>query len=163
MQIRYKYLELHQKSINKKGLSEKHIRKFLERDGFIVWRSEYFHLDFAEHYPNVRKKYDKLRELLEKYHPGMLEELKYMNHVHHGMPDFITFKDGKFKFIECKFEHEQLMSGQRKCIDKLLKMGFIVEVYKLVSPKTRARVVHENVLTKEKTVKEKQMKLKKRY
>lgn len=163
--ISYRHIELPFKyfSKQKKGLSESYVKKLLERKGFVVWRSEYFHLDFTEHYYNVRKKYDRLRDLLDKFHPGVLDELKYLNHVHHGMPDFIVFKDNKFMFIECKFNHEQLMIGQRKCISKLLDLGFQVEIYKLVHPKTRARSVEEDLITRQKKIKEKQMKLKKRY
>ena len=164
--LKYNYLELHPKKgskVSNKGLSESFIRKKLEKQGYIVWRSEYFHLDFAEHYPNVRKEYEKLRDLMEKHHPGMLEQLKYLNHVHHGMPDLIVFKDNAFKFIECKFNNEQLLSSQRKCISKLLELGFKVEIIKLIDPKQRIRSMEEDVLTKEKKIKEKQMKLKKRY
>ena len=163
MQLRYNYLELHKKSSSNRGLSEAFIRKKLEKQGFLVWRSGYLHLDFSEHYPNVRKKYEKLMGLMEKHHPGMIDHLKYLNHVHHGMPDFLVFKGNAFKFIECKFNNEQLLKGQRKCIQKLLSLGFEVEIYKLVNPKVRSRLVQEDILTKEKKVKERQARLKKRY
>lgn len=86
-----------------------------------------------------------------------------MSSVHHGMPDLLAFRDGKFKFIECKFGHEQLRETQRKCIDKLLSMGFDVEVHKIVRPTTKARIVEEDLATKKKVVREKQMRLKRKY
>lgn len=146
-----------------KGFSESYVKKTLIKEGYTVWRPAYLHIDFKEHYPVVFQKYNKLQLLMEKYHPGMIEELKYLNHVHHGMPDFIVFKNNAFKFIECKFENEQLSFKQKKCISKLLKMGFEVEVFRIISSNKRQKIVYEDLKNKKKIVKEKQTKLKKKY
>src|SRR3989338_6006490 len=148
-------IPLHKFSKDKRGFSENFVKKSLERKGYLVFRPEFLHLDFSDYYPNVKRKYVLLGNLLEKYHPGRYEELRYINHVHHGMPDFLCFKDGKFLFIECKLNHEPLLSGQRKTISRLFSMGFPVEIYRLVHPKVRARRMDEDVITKKRRVIEK--------
>ncbi|MEM4638168.1 MAG: VRR-NUC domain-containing protein [Candidatus Woesearchaeota archaeon] len=173
MIIKYRYIRINSdgnknkkhiavKNVNK-GLSEFYAKKILIKEGYVVWRPEYLNMDFKEHYPVVKNKYDKLFLLLEKHHSGKIEELKYLNHVHHGMPDFIVFKNNKFKFIESKLENEQLSFKQKKCISKLLKMGFEVEVFRIISSNKRQKIIHEDLDTKKKIVKEKQTKLKNKY
>ena len=58
-------------------------------------------------YPDIRREYGRLMALLEKL--GCLEELQYLNDVHHGLPDFICRRSGEFKFIECKLQYEPLL------------------------------------------------------
>jgi DNA polymerase-2 len=141
-------------------LSEKIIRKKLEKQGYQVWRGGAINiLSEQDIYPNVRKKYELLYSLLDKHHPNKLDELKYLCYVHHGMPDFLTFKDGKFKFIECKLGYEQLLPGQKKCITKLQNLGFEVELYKLIEPQTKAIITEYNVNSGVKTILETQEKI----
>ena len=59
------------------------------------------------------------------------------------MPDFVCYRNGEFKFVECKFKHEPLSKKQKKCIKRLQKMGFKVEIHKLVGPETKAREIEQ--------------------
>lgn len=149
---------LFNESLPRLKLSEKIIRKKLEKQGYIVWRGGSINiLRNNDVYPNVEKKYSLLYRLMDKYHPGILEELQYICHVHHGMPDFIIYKNGKFRFIECKLGYEQLSAGQIKCIQRLALLGFHTELYKLIESQTKNMIIDYNILTGDKLVIEKQL------
>ena len=142
---------------NRSGLSEKTLRHELERQGWTVWRGSLINiLRRDDLYPNVQRKYMKLHELLSKFHPDKTEELKYLCDVHHGIPDFIAFRNGQFKFVECKLEHEQLSKRQKTCIKRLRNMGFLVEVHKLVGHETKTRSADLYLELGQKIVTEKQ-------
>jgi hypothetical protein len=117
-------------------------------------------------YPSVRRKYEKLLELLTADYGEHLEHLQYICTVHHGIPDYLCYrcKDGKkeWKFVECKLIYEQLSERQKTCIEKLSAMGFRVEVHKLIDHRTKTRRADVDVRSGKKKVKEKQMKLPKR-
>ena len=53
------------------------------------------------------------------------------------MPDFICYRRGRFKFVECKLGHEQLSKRQKICIKKLRQYGYAIEVHKIVDPCTK--------------------------
>jgi len=147
----------------RRGLSEKYLKKRLEKQGWEVWRSALIDITLRPNlYPNVKKKYERLRKLLEKHRTGTLCHLKYLNIVHHGMPDFLCHRNGRFKFVECKLGHEQLQKSQKKCIPKLQQLGFEVEVHKLAMPCTKVRKAEITVDNKQKTVMAKQMSLRMR-
>ena len=80
--------------------------------------------------------------------------------MHHGMPDFICYRRDEFKFVECKLGYEKLREGQKKCIQKLLDLGFNIEIYILSEPQTKVRVSYYNLSSGEKTVREVQKKIK---
>jgi len=162
---------------NRQGLSESEVRRSLERRGWTVWRGDC--LDILtrvrghaptrdvlwrdELYPNVRKKYERLRQLLDKTHPGTSEQLSYLCAVHHGLPDFLCHHSAcGFLFIECKLGHEQLSERQKACIPKLQKLGFTVEVHKLVKSCTKTRRALVDLEAGKKRVVEKQLRLTKR-
>lgn len=146
-----------------KGLSEKRLKRRLEKQGWMTWKTSAINITReAEIYPNVKKKYEKLNYLLEKHHPNTLEYLQYIAAVHHGLPDFICFK-GYFKFVECKRNHEPLSNRQKICIEKLRKLGFVVEVHKLVEAPTKTRLALINIHTNEKDIREKQLTITKLY
>ena len=86
--------------------------------------------------------------------------LRYFSNVQHGMPDFICYKNRQFKFVECKLGYESLSKRQKKCIQKLLDLGFEVEVHKLVETCTKARRAVMNIENGKKLVMEKQTRLK---
>jgi len=162
--VRFLYLPIPRRYATRHGLSEKYVKRRLERSGWTVWRGALLNvLKRVEVYPNVRKKYELLVALLCEYHPGTLEEMQYLCHVHHGMPDFLSFRRGEFKFVECKLGHEQLNPGQKKCIPKLQKLGIPVEVHKVVDPCTKLREAWVDVENGEKEVVEKQLRIKMRY
>lgn len=127
----------------RKGLSEKMIRKKLEKKGYLVWRGAMIHTKEHE-YPNVEKKYRLLADLLEEHRPGTLEQLRYMSRMS-GMPDFFCYRDGEFKFVECKLGYECLSERQKKCIGKLQQMGFEVEVHRLVDKQTKDGIALVNL------------------
>jgi len=148
----------------RKGLSERTAKRRLEKQGWDVWRSELLDvLKEPEIYPNVRRKYEKLILLLQKYHPKELPYLKYLNFVHHGMPDFLCFRKGEFKFVECKLGHEQLSSRQKKTITELQRLGFKVEVLKIAETCTKTIRSSVNLMTGKKIIFAKQMILKKAW
>lgn len=97
----------------------------------------------AELYPNVERKYLVLRDLLARDHPAHLELLQYLCAVHHGMPDFLCYRERagvrEWKFVECKFRHEALHTRQARCILTLASLGFRVEVHRIVGPETKVR------------------------
>jgi len=139
------------------GLSERLLRRRLEKTGWIVWRGGSIHLSRnAELYPTVRKKYALLSALLNKHRPGMLERLQYICAVHHGMPDFICYCNGQFKFVECKLGHEQLSTRQKTCLQKLKHLGFRVEIHRLADPCTKARLADVDLCTGKRIILEKQ-------
>lgn len=101
--------------------------------------------------------------LVEQERKGGWEFLQLLCAVHHGMPDFIVYRRGILKFVECKLGHEQLGEYQKRCLPRLKRIGFIVEVWKIVDECTKIRRAKVNILTKEKKVCEKQERLKVRY
>jgi DNA polymerase II len=155
--VKYVYIHSHALPDERRGYSERLVRKRLEDDGWTVWRGGFLHANrFAEMYPNVRRKYALLEELMEKHRPGKLEFLQYLCAVHEGMPDLICFRNGAFKFVECKLIYEQLSERQKRCITRLQSHGFEVEVHKVVDHRTKARVAEVDVHTGERRVLEKQ-------
>lgn len=162
--VRHLFIPYHRSYANKRGLSEKILRRSLEKQGWIVWRGGIIGITKeADVYPNVRRKYELLHEMMEEHREGMIEELEYLCKVHHGMPDFLCFRRGVWKFVECKLGHEQLSSRQKHCIRKLQHMGFTIEVHKLVEDCTKTRKADVNLDTGEKEIIEKQLRIKKRY
>jgi len=122
------------------GLAERFLRRRLERQGWTVWRGGRIDIVRQEDvYPNVRRKYEQLCRLLQKHHPRQVERLQYLCAVHQGMPDFVCYRNGRFKFVECKLQYEPLSLRQKKCIQTLQQLGFVVEVHTLVDKRTKKR------------------------
>jgi len=145
---------------NRRGYSERYIRRKLEKQGWTIWRGGFLNARRKpELYPNVEKKYLMLEKLIS---PQVLEKLQYMCTVHHGMPDLFCHRRGEFKFVECKLMHEQLSPFQKRCITELLEMGFDVEVHKVVDHRTKARAAEIDIKTGEKKILEKQLMLTKK-
>jgi len=145
-------------------MAERLLRAHFEKAGWTVWRGGFLHqLAATDIYPNVKRKYSRLQKLLEQERPKHWELLQLFCAVHHGMPDFIVYRQGVLKFIECKLGHEQLGNYQKQCLPRLKKLGFTVEVWKIVDDCTKTRRAKINILTGEKTICEKQERLKQRY
>jgi hypothetical protein len=158
MELTYVYIPLSRLQKSRRGLSEKLLKRRLEKNGWQVWRGGFIHASRkTELYPNVERAYKNLAALLEKHKPGALELLQYLSVVHHGMPDYICFRNKEFKFVECKLAHEQLQESQKKCIPKLLQLGFSVEVHTLVDPCTKARGAVVDLETGEKIIHDTQL------
>lgn len=138
--VRERTLPVHD-SPKRTGLSERLARRRLEKRGYEVWRGGILDITrrLGSEYPAVRRKYARLCALLNAHHPGKLEELQYLCAVHHGMPDFLCLKSGRFVFVECKLQHEQLSPRQKKCFPKLLALGFEVEVHRIADARVRTR------------------------
>jgi len=152
---RYPYKSRH-------GLAELQLRKRLEKQGWQVWRGGFVHAIAADVYPAVKKRYTQLAELIvEIYGEKALDLLCYLCTVHHGMPDLVCYNPTlqQFKFVECKFGHEGLSSRQVMAIKRLQEEGFQVEVHKLVEECTKTRKARIDLLSKEKKILEKEMKL----
>ena len=149
------------KSKTKFGLSEKHAKKRLEKSGWEVWRGGNIGLQRRyETYLNVKRKYEKLSDLLNKQYPEQHDYLMLLCAVHHGMPDFLCHRNGVFKFVECKLGYESLSKRQKVCINKLLQLGFAVEVHKIVEKQTKTRIADLNLVTGQKIIKDAQKMLK---
>jgi len=140
----------------KRGLSEKIIRKKLERHGWFVWRGSMIHVT-AHDYPNVDKKYKQLQALLSGQPHA--NTLRYYSRIHHGMPDFLCYKNGRFKFVECKLSYERLSARQKTCIAKLQNLGFVVELHRLVEKQTKDRTASFTLGTQMKTILQRQQTL----
>jgi hypothetical protein len=142
------------------GLSEIQVKAKLLKEGWEIWRGGNIGITRqAEIYPNVERKYKRLCELLSKDFPDKLELLQYLCAVHHGMPDYLCYRRGEWKFVECKLYHEQLSARQKICITKLQSLGFTVEVHKLIDHRTKTRKAHVDLKTGKKNIKEHQLKL----
>lgn len=139
-------LQIPLRTKNRKTLSEKLTKRHLEKRGWKVWRGGSFNAHKDEDaYPNVKLAYERLNTLMERHHPAHAETLRYLCHVHHGMPDFVAYKNGRFKFIECKLIYESLSARQKRCIVKLVEMGFMVEIYRIVDKRTRIRKANVDI------------------
>jgi len=155
--VKHVYIPISKEYRKIKGLSERQIRKRLESQGWIVWRGGYLHaLRKQEIYPNIRKKYTILKNLIDA---EKLEYLQYLSKTHHGMPDFLCYRNS-FKFVECKLGHEQLSVVQKKCIKILVNKGYDVEIHKFVYGCTKDRIAYIDIETGDKSVKERQMRMK---
>ena len=147
---------------SRQGLAELQLRKRLEKQGWQVWRGGFVHAIAADIYPAVKRKYVQLAELIvELYGDKALDLLCYLCTVHHGMPDLVCYNPAlkQFKFVECKLGHEGLSDRQVVTIKRLQEEGFKVEVHKLVEECTKTRKAEVNLITKEKKILEKEMKL----
>ncbi|MFH0978387.1 MAG: DNA polymerase domain-containing protein [Candidatus Woesearchaeota archaeon] len=158
--VRHVFVPMQKQYSERQGLSERILARRLIKQGWSVWRGGLINIvNKDDLYPNVRKRYEKLNSLLFKHRPDLLDYLHYLCDVHHGMPDFICFRNGVFKFVECKLGHEQLSVRQKKCIAKLQEIGFVVEVHKLVESCTKARIAQVNLAEGTKVVFERQARL----
>jgi hypothetical protein len=145
--VRFEYIPMQREPRDARGHSETQLRKRLEQQGWRVWRGAMIGCwrsrDWDEKYPNVRRRYAELHRLLVLEHALFVEELCYLNAVHHGMPDLLcrreTIHGVEWKFVECKRKHEQLLPSQRACIPRLEGLGFVVEVHALVDHRTKRR------------------------
>jgi hypothetical protein len=193
MDVPHLYVPMRAKRDDMRGFSESELKKRLEKQGWTVWRGELIILtrtlaqntleqrsarrlirnaleekeeSSVLHYPSVRRKYERLLQLLVEDFAEQLEVLQYLCAIHHGIPDYLCYrkKDGKkeWKFVECKLMHEQLLPGQKACIPKLQQMGFHVEVHKLIDYRTKTRRAGVDLKTGTKKILEKQMKLPRR-
>jgi DNA polymerase elongation subunit (family B) len=135
--VKHLYIPMLNQPSEKGGLSEKILRRRLEKQGWIVWRGGLIGIEKTTEYPNVLRKYMQLTDLLRKR--GVYDDLEYLSRIHHGMPDFLCYRNGEFKFVECKLQYESLSENQRRCIPKLQSLGFRVEVHKLVDKRTKLR------------------------
>ncbi len=159
--VKHVYVQMRKEYEERSGLSERLIRQKLESEGWHVWRSDMMNVfrNGVVMYPNVQRKYARLLMVLSQTHAEKIEELQYINAVHHGLPDFICHRDGDVKFVECKLQYEQLSKVQKACIDRLRGMGFLVEVHKLVDHRTHIVTADVDVRTKRKYVSEAQLKI----
>lgn len=158
--IPHTYTPLPLRVTDRRGLAERLVRKRMERQGWLVWRGQLLLFPPEEDtYPNVRRKYERLRTLLEYKYPQLVDALAFLAQQHYGVPDFICYKLGQFKFVECKLMHEQLSQRQRRCIIFLVSLGFDVEVHKVVGPETKARRALVNILDGKRQVQELQLAL----
>ena len=161
LQVPLHFIPLTREYAERKGLSERLIRRMLERQGWLVWRASSIGAHTRpDAWPNVKRKYGMLEGLLPQ---GQHAYLTYLNTVHHGLPDYLCHRRGEWKFVECKMGHEQLLESQERCIPKLQARGFPVEVFVLAEPCTKARRGTLHLDTRAKEVHDRQLRLKRRW
>jgi hypothetical protein len=152
------YVPLTEHTEYKSGLAERYLRKRLKQHGWRVWHTSCFaSARHPELYPLIRSLYEELCYLLEKQRPGIVSSLEFLARSYHGMPEFICYRSGVFKFITCKFEQEKVPRSQRYTMLKLLELGFIVEVHTLVDKNTKALQAYLDVQTGNRRVTEAQL------
>lgn len=155
--VRFCFIPMRGSPENRHGLSERTIRRMLEREGWTVWRGGSIGAHrLPDAWPAVQRKYGLLAELLGEQH----DLLALLAHVHHGMPDFLCYRRGEWKFVECKLGHEQLSARQKICIERLQALGYVVEVHKLVEDCTKTRLASVDVRNGTKRVHDRQTRLK---
>ena len=160
MRILFVYIPFAHTREDNRGLAEYVIRKRLERHGWTVWRGGCIGIARCDDiYPRVLRKYWLLERFLEQTRPGTIETLRYYAETQHGMPDFLCYRHGTWKFVECKFCHEQLSPCQKRCIPRLVQLGFVVEVHKLIGPGTKLRRALVDLASGDCLVKERQLRL----
>jgi len=119
---------------SRKGLAERQIQKYLERQGYEVFRGTMIlgqsHSYYYYRYSNVKQKYDRLEILLISRCD--LNQLR-KSIAWKGIPDFFAHRktDNKTMFVEVKLEHEQLSKAQFEQIRILESFGFNVVVIRL--------------------------------
>ncbi|HIK01501.1 TPA: VRR-NUC domain-containing protein [archaeon] len=145
---------------SKRGFAESNLRRRLEKQGWSVWKGLLIGaVRMQDDYSTATEKYELLSKFLEKHSAELLEKLQYYCSVHFGFPDFICYKNGEWKFVECKLGYEPLSETQKKCIMELQVLGFNVEVHKLVSSHTGTRSAMVNLKGSGKIVTRKQLTL----
>ena len=162
--VQHMYVPARRTRRTARGLSEHQLKQRLQHQGWEVWRGGLIGITRqVDLYPNVERKYARLCALLMRDYPEKIELLQYLCAVHHGMPDYLCYrsKGGKteWKFVECKYLHEQLSQRQKTCIIKLQSLGFTVEVHKLIDHRTKTRAASVDLHTGVKRVNEIQLKL----
>jgi len=172
MQLRLRHYDLTHRYIplrrfsprgSRRGMAERFIKAQLLREGWEVWRGNGMNLlRGLETFPNVKRKYERLKKRLGIERQGSWELLGLYAAVHHGMPDFICYRRGVLKFVECKLGHEQLNDYQKLCLPKLQALGFTVEVHKIVDACTKTRRATINLKNGEKTIRDRQLRLTKK-
>jgi hypothetical protein len=150
-----------------RGFSERIVRRHLERHGWTVWRGAMLGAHERDDlYPVALRKYVLLHRLLAVEWPHRYDELRYLNAVHHGIPDFLCRRavDGSvvWLFVEAKLRDEQLLASQRACIARLLSMGFLVEVHAVTTRASRRVRAYKDSLTGKCVIVERQLRLTKR-
>ena len=149
--IRTIYLPIKKSYRKHRGLAERIVRRDFMARGWEVWRGGMIGSTcMPDAYPHVRKKYLRLLDLLDVHAPHTIDSLSYLSQVHHGMPDFICYKD-VFLFVECKFLYEPLSLSQERCIRTLLSLGFQVEIYRIAGIQTKILEAHLDITTGELT------------
>ncbi|MFH1173657.1 MAG: VRR-NUC domain-containing protein [archaeon] len=159
MFVKHIYIPLFRAYKSNLGLSERLVAKRLHRERWLFWKGESLSvLRRTALYPNVQNKYALLEKLMTQHNKN-LDDLKYLTEVHHGVPDFLCYRQGHFKFVECKSGHEQLSAIQKICILKLMRLGYEVEVHILARACTKTRIALINLETGEKKILERQLSL----
>lgn len=131
------------------GFSERYIRSKLEGKGWEVWRGGFLHANRKrEVYPNVERRYAMAERLLD----DRISALQYIGVVHHGMPDLLCYKFGRFKFVECKLGYEAIRDNQVETISLLQGLGFDVEVHRVVEHATQRRQTRYDVASGDRLV-----------
>ncbi|MFC1769190.1 VRR-NUC domain-containing protein [Nanoarchaeota archaeon] len=82
-------------------------------------------------YPNVRRKIDRLEEILLKQLGLRLYLLRQT--VGSGIPDYFVHKKNESFFVEVKLEHETIKKHQLMCMKRLEEFGLDVYIVRIKS------------------------------
>ena len=121
-----------------RGFAERTARAYYEKRGYAVWRGGFLNANRRERYPNVTRKYERLERIMHVHYPGMFDRVCYLC-TQSGMPDLLIWNGRDLRFIEVKLDYEPLADHQKRCISRLVSLGFGVRIVRIVSKATRRR------------------------
>ena len=119
-----------------RGYAEQHVRRMLERRGIIVWRGGM--LGATRRYPTIERKYARLDKILSEHYPHLIGFVQHLARIG-GIPDFITWNGRTISFVEVKLDYEPLSDAQKRCMIRLLRVGFPVTLIRIISRATKRR------------------------
>lgn len=121
-----------------RGFAERTVRSYYEKRGYVIWRGGFINANRKARYPNIAKKYHRLERIIRSHYPGTFEHVSYLC-TQSGMPDLIVWKGRELIFVEVKLDYEPLSERQKRCIKRLVRLGFGVRIVRIVSRATRRR------------------------
>ncbi len=130
---------------SRSGLSERIAKSYFRKKGYEVFRGMRI-LDqknlYYYFYPGMRKKHDRLQQILKEKLKERYSEFRKSLKNGKGLPDYVIHmsrKEGKETFFaEIKLEHESLKESQLECIRLLEKYGF-----RVVLVRVKKKVINE--------------------
>jgi hypothetical protein len=153
---------------SRRGLSEKLAKNLFVKNGYEVFRSVMiFGKEFSVNYnlyENVKKKYDRLEEIL--INRFNIDFIRQKIKSRKGLPDYLIFKDNIFLFVEVKLEHEQIKKHQLQCMKLLEELNFNVMILRIKSKPFRLKSIvdlNNGLNLSNKRVLEQQKKIKLHY
>lgn len=108
-----------------RGLSEKLVKNYYSKKGYLVWKGEYLRfLGNESFYVYQKEKYDKLiYEIKSKIGTKRFWKLIIYLKAFSGIPDFIIKKNEELIFVEVKLNNESIKKNQLNSMLFLKEIG----------------------------------------